>query len=159
MIRCYRLTVCWQQWLCDWTLCSVHISKDVKKKKKKSRRVTFSWGLFLQVQLNMLLQDEAAAADQGTHGAGEQLLCEKWRAIKVNGDVTVGIQSHILRGIILISLCNVTTFIYFQRCIKFSPRSCIDDGKVGPLCKVFSSISQRNKKSIDGETWSFSIFR
>ena len=43
----------------------------------------------------------------------------------------------------LISFSNVTRFISVQWCIHFSPKSWIDDGRVGPLCKAFSSKSQR----------------
>lgn len=39
-------------------------------------------------------------------------------------------------GIILINLCNVTTFISVQSLIHFSPTSCSDDGRVGPLRQV-----------------------
>ena len=53
------------------------------------------------------------------------------------------ITAHIRCGIVSISFCNATTFNFIQSCIHFSPRSCIDDGRVGPLCKVFSSTSQR----------------
>ena len=42
-----------------------------------------------------------------------------------------------------ISFCNVTRFISVQGCIHSSPRSCVDDGRVGPLRKAFSSTSQR----------------
>ena len=45
-------------------------------------------------------------------------------------------------GIIPISFCNVARCISVQCCIKFSPRSCIDDGRIGPQHKAFSSTSQ-----------------
>ncbi|KAF7670310.1 hypothetical protein LDENG_00271800 [Lucifuga dentata] len=60
---------------------------------------------------------------------------------KIDGLPLALIMACICHGIILISLCNVTTFISVQSCINFSPRSCIDDGRVRPLCEVFSSTS------------------
>ena len=48
-----------------------------------------------------------------------------------------------------ISFCNVTRFISVQCCIHFSPRSCFDDGRVGPLRKAFSSTSQRFSMGLD----------
>lgn len=38
--------------------------------------------------------------------------------------------------------CTLNTFST-QSCIHFSPSSCINDGRIGPLHKVFSSASQR----------------
>lgn len=46
-------------------------------------------------------------------------------------------------GIVSIALCNVTTFISIQSCINFLQWCCIHDGRVGPLCKVFSCTSKR----------------
>ncbi len=46
------------------------------------------------------------------------------------------LSARICRGIILISFSNVTTFIPVQSCIYFSPRSCIDDGKVVAMYDV-----------------------
>lgn len=53
------------------------------------------------------------------------------------------IMADIRCGIVLIGLCNVTTFISVKSCIHFSPRSCIDGGSWGLLLKVRSSTSQR----------------
>ena len=39
-------------------------------------------------------------------------------------------------------------FISIQSCIHFLPGSCSVGGRVGPLCKVFSSTSQRFSKGI-----------
>lgn len=44
------------------------------------------------------------------------------------------------RGVALTSLCNVKTFISIQRCKHFLPRSCTDEGRVGPLREVTSYI-------------------
>lgn len=43
----------------------------------------------------------------------------------------------------MLCLRNVTTFIFIQSCIHFSPKSSIDCGRVWLLGKVFSSTSQK----------------
>ena len=53
------------------------------------------------------------------------------------------IIARIRSGIVLISFCKVTRFISVHCCIHFSPRSCIDNERVGPLHKAFSSTTQR----------------
>ncbi|MEQ2223062.1 hypothetical protein ILYODFUR_032895 [Ilyodon furcidens] len=52
-------------------------------------------------------------------------------------------------GIVSISFCNVTRFISTQCCIHFSPRSCIDDGRV----KTFSRTSQRFSMGLRSGLW------
>lgn len=52
-------------------------------------------------------------------------------------------MARICCGIVLISFCNVITFISIHSCINFLPRSYINDGRVAPLSIVFSITSQR----------------
>lgn len=54
------------------------------------------------------------------------------------------IMAHIHCGIVLTTLSNVTTCISIQNCINLWPRSCIEDRRVKPLCKVFSSTKTFN---------------
>ena len=75
------------------------------------------------------------------------------------GPPLVLIMARIRCGIVLISFCNVTRFISIQCCINFSPRSCIDDGRVWPLRKAFSSTSMANPcvKMMSHAPWTNSL--
>lgn len=55
------------------------------------------------------------------------------------------ITAHICGGIVAISLCNVTTFIFIQSCIHFSLRSCNNDGTAA------RSLLQHIPKSLNGD--------
>lgn len=51
-------------------------------------------------------------------------------------------------GIGWIRFWNVTGFISIQWCINFSPRSCTDDGRVWPLCKLSPAHPQKNVNGV-----------